>query len=206
MPPKERSSPTEARLKTASGKGRRSRPPTTLHRPFRASLCAGAVLDTATIMAQHCRHRDRDRWVPDTSVSEGSENMTTSKHRKGANSIEPVAGNGLLDRRALLSHGAALAGAMGVGAAGAATGAAAEPLAVDPWTLTPGIPVPAYGVPSRFEDKTVRTLTNPKGEPRGSGARTPHHLLNGTITPNGLHMVVARGGIPVPAEPDTPER
>ena len=33
----------------------------------------GAVLDTAAIMAQHCRHRDRDRWVPDTSVSEGSE-------------------------------------------------------------------------------------------------------------------------------------
>src|SRR5258708_12428602 len=54
--------------------------------------------------------------------------MTTSKHRKGANSIERVAGNGLLDRRALLSHGAALAGAMGVGA----TGAAAEPLAVEP--------------------------------------------------------------------------
>src|SRR5258708_23919963 len=118
--------------------------------------------------------------------------MTTSKHRKGANSIERVAGNGLLDRRALLSHGAALAGAMSVGA----TGAAAEPLAVDPWTLTPGIPVPAYGVPSRFEDKTVRTLTNPKGHPRGTGARTPHHLLNRTITPTGLHMVVARGGIP----------
>src|ERR1700686_168009 len=122
--------------------------------------------------------------------------MTTSKHRKGANSIERVAGNGLLDRRALLSHSAALGGVMSVGAAGTATGAAAEPLAVDPWTFTPGIPVPAYGVPSRFEDKTVRTLTNPKGEPRGSGARTPHHLLNGTITPNGLHMVVARGGIP----------
>ena len=50
--------------------------------------------------------------------------MTTSKHRKGANSIERVAGNGLLDRRVLLSHGAALAGAMGVGAAGTATGAA----------------------------------------------------------------------------------
>jgi hypothetical protein len=35
--------------------------------------CASAVLDTAAIMAQHCRHRDRDRWVPDTSVSDGSE-------------------------------------------------------------------------------------------------------------------------------------
>ena len=40
----------------------------------------------------------------------------------------------------------------------------------------------------------VRTLSNPKLEPRGSAARTPHHLLNGTITPNGLHFVIARGG------------
>jgi sulfane dehydrogenase subunit SoxC len=42
----------------------------------------------------------------------------------------------------------------------------------------------------------VRTLTNPKLEPRGSAARTPHHLLNGTIAPNGLHFVIARGGFP----------
>ena len=98
--------------------------------------------------------------------------MKTSKHRKGAHSIERVAGNGLLDRRALLSHGAALAGAMGVGGAGTATGAAAEPLVVDPWTLTPGIPVPAYGVPSRFEDKTVRTLTKANRAAAGRARRT----------------------------------
>jgi sulfane dehydrogenase subunit SoxC len=42
----------------------------------------------------------------------------------------------------------------------------------------------------------VRTLTNPNGEPRTQQARTPHHLLNGTITPNGLHFVVARTGFP----------
>jgi sulfane dehydrogenase subunit SoxC len=118
--------------------------------------------------------------------------MTQPRKHKSAGAIELAAGNGILDRRALLSKSAALAGAMSAGAVGAAT----EPLANDPWTLAPGIPVPAYGVPSRFEDKTVRTLTNPKGDPRGSGARTPHHLLNGTITPNGLHFVVARGGIP----------
>jgi sulfane dehydrogenase subunit SoxC len=111
-------------------------------------------------------------------------------------SIEPVADNGLLDRRALLGRGAALAGAVSVGAVGASTGAAAEPLAVDPWSLAPGVTIPPYGVPSRFEDKTVRTLSNPKLEPRGSAARTPHHLLNGTITPNGLHFVIARGGFP----------
>jgi len=122
--------------------------------------------------------------------------MSKSKKRRPTNSIEPAAGNGLLDRRALLGRGAALAGAMGVGTFGTATGAAAEPLANDPWSVAPGVAIPAYGVPSRFEDKTVRTLTNPKGDWRTSGARTPHHLLNGTITPNGLHMVVARGGFP----------
>src|SRR5882672_8984554 len=125
--------------------------------------------------------------------------MTRSRHRQGANprpdSVPHVAGNGLIDRRALLSRGAALAGAMSVGAVGT-TGAAAEPLANDPWSMAPGIPIPAYGGPSRFEAKTVRTLSNPKLEPRGSAARTPHHLLNGTITPNGLHFVIARGGFP----------
>src|SRR5258708_13773097 len=39
-------------------------------------------------------------------------------------------------------------------------------------------------------------MTNPKLERGGSAARTPHHLLNGTITPNGLHFVIARGGFP----------
>jgi hypothetical protein len=38
--------------------------------------------------------------------------------------------------------------------------------------------------------------TNPKNEPRTSNARTPHHLLDGTITPNGLHFVEARTGFP----------
>src|SRR5262249_47197396 len=62
------------------------------------------------------------------------------------------------------------------------------------WSLAPGVPIPPYGQPSKFEQKVVRTLSNPKLEPRGSAARTPHHLLNGTITPNGLHFVIARGG------------
>jgi sulfane dehydrogenase subunit SoxC len=119
-----------------------------------------------------------------------------SKSRKSQGTMERIAGNGLLDRRALLSRGAALAGAMTCGTAGTLTGAAAEPLAVDPWSTAPGVPIPAYGAPSRFEAKTVRSLTNPKNEPRGSAARTPHHLLNGSITPNGLHFVIARGGFP----------
>jgi sulfane dehydrogenase subunit SoxC len=115
--------------------------------------------------------------------------MSFRKRRHG-DSPPTVAGNGLLDRRALLGSGIALAGAIGT----SLTSAAAEPLANGPWSLAPGVPVPPYGQPSKFEQKVVRTLSNPKLEPRGSAARTPHHLLSGTITPNGLHFVIARGG------------
>jgi len=122
--------------------------------------------------------------------------MSTRKRRGGASpSLEPVAGNGLLDRRALLGSGIALAGAAGAGTGALLTSAAAEPLTNGPWSMAPGLPVPPYGTPSKYEAKVVRTLSNPKLEPRTSGARTPHHLLNGTITPSGLHFVVARGGL-----------
>ena len=42
----------------------------------------------------------------------------------------------------------------------------------------------------------MRTLSNPKGEPRTQHARTPHHMLNGTITPNALHFTINHTGIP----------
>ncbi len=42
----------------------------------------------------------------------------------------------------------------------------------------------------------MRTLSNPKGEPRTQHARTPHHLLNGTITPNSLHFTIVHNGTP----------
>src|SRR2546427_6499971 len=105
-----------------------------------------------------------------------------------------VAGNGLLDRRAFLRGGAALAAAM--------TGytlarpASAAPLADDPWSRAPGTNVPAYGVPSRFEKNVARTLSNPDGEPRTQHARTPHHLLHGTMTPNQLHFTIVHTGSP----------
>jgi len=106
----------------------------------------------------------------------------------------PAAGNGLLDRRAFLKGGAALAAAM--------TGytvvksASAERLADDPWSKAPGALVQPYNLPSRFEKNAVRTLSNPNGEPRTQHARTPHHLLNGTFTPNGLHFTISHAGNP----------
>ena len=85
---------------------------------------------------------------------------------------------------------------MGAGAAGALNAAAAEPLSEAPWSLAPGEVTPAYGHPSRFEKSVVRTVDNPKNEPSGSRARTPHQRLKGTITPNGLHFTIMHSGIP----------
>jgi sulfane dehydrogenase subunit SoxC len=121
--------------------------------------------------------------------------MSNSK-RSDLDSLEVVAGNGLINRRALLGRGIALAGATSAGAGATFTSAGAEPLPVDPWSLTIGSTIPAYETPAKYEKHVVRTLTNPNHEPRTSQARTPHHLLNGTITPNGLHFVVSRTGFP----------
>ena len=118
------------------------------------------------------------------------------RHSRRQPPLQPVAGNGLLNRRMLLGSSVLFAGALGTGVTTSLGGAAAEPLTDDPWSLAPGTTIPPYGQPSRFEAKVVRTLTNPNLEPRPSAARTPHHLLNGTITPNGLHFVIARGGYP----------
>src|SRR5262245_6156404 len=114
--------------------------------------------------------------------SPGGRSQTTRKRRKPP-SLEPVAGNGLLDRRALLGRGIIFAGATTTGVGTLLTGAAAEPLKNDPWSLEMGSVVPAYQVPSRFEKDVIRTRSNPNNEFRSSHARTPHHLLQGTVTP-----------------------
>ncbi len=124
---------------------------------------------------------------------------STGKRRGSGNthpSIEDVAGNGLIHRRALLGRGIALAGAMSTGAGASLTSAAAEPLKNDPWTLEMGEPTPALQIPSRFEKNVVRTRSNPNNEFRNSHARTPHHLLSGTVTPNSLHFSINHAGLP----------
>src|SRR5437867_6427805 len=124
--------------------------------------------------------------------------MDNPKHRRtgGFDSLQ-VAGNGLLDRRALLGRGILFAGAAATGAGTSLTSAAAEPLKDDPWSVGAGSISPAYENRSKFEQQKVnRILSNPNGEPRTSHARTPHHLLDGTITPNGLHFVISHSGNP----------
>jgi sulfane dehydrogenase subunit SoxC len=83
-----------------------------------------------------------------------------------------------------------------MGTGSAPTGAAAEPLKDDPWSLEPGSSIKSYLTPSAFEKNVALTLTNPDGRPFVQNGRTPHHMLNGMITPNGLHFVVSYGGAP----------
>ena len=123
----------------------------------------------------------------------GEDIMGQWRRRRGAPALDDAAGNGLIDRRALLGRGFAIAGA--AGAAGM-TSAAAEPLTDAPWSLQYGqFPAPVQ-TPSPFEKDVVRALSNPKGEFRTSHARTPHQLLGGTVTPNPLHFSINHGGIP----------
>jgi sulfane dehydrogenase subunit SoxC len=118
------------------------------------------------------------------------------RKRKGgtAPQLEAIAGNGLLHRRALLRGGAMFAGAISTGAS--LNAAAAEPLTEPEWSMYPGEVTPPLQKPSHFEAAVVRTLSNPKGEPRTQHARTPLQMLNGTITPNSMHFTILHSGIP----------
>src|SRR5262245_45912243 len=110
---------------------------------------------------------------------------------KGLDSIEPAAGNGILNRRIFLET------ALAAGATGAAlSGAAAEPLVVQPWMKRPGSNFVPYGQPSRFEEKVVRTVPAGAANTGVGTARTPLHLLEGVITPSGLHFERSHSGIP----------
>ena len=103
---------------------------------------------------------------------------------------EPVAGNGLLDRRLFLRGGVAMASALPVAAV------AAEALVVEPWMKTPGTPHVGYGQPAKHEAKVARVWRMPYGTPDIGSSMTPHHLLEGTITPNGLHYARHHSGVP----------
>jgi sulfane dehydrogenase subunit SoxC len=66
------------------------------------------------------------------------------------------------------------------------------------WSKEPGGNFTAYGQPSRYEDKVARTWAPPNNPatPGIGSSRTPHHLLDGTITPSGLHYERSHSGVP----------
>jgi len=98
-----------------------------------------------------------------------------------------VAGNGLLDRRLLL-RGGLLSG----GSAGLALAQSGAP----EWMKTPGRGFSTYGMPAKSQEKVVRAFTAAPGRAGTGSSRTPLHLLEGTITPNGLHFERHHNGIP----------
>lgn len=106
-----------------------------------------------------------------------------------------VAGNGLIHRRALLrgalfSAGIAAAGA-GIAQADDGTGANAPD-----WMKAPGRPFSGYGTPSKWQEKVQRIFTTAPGRAGTGVSRTPLHLLEGTITPAGLHFERHHNGVP----------
>jgi sulfane dehydrogenase subunit SoxC len=118
------------------------------------------------------------------------EKTNTSIWREGA-----AAGNGLLDRRALL-RGALFSA--GVAAAGAGKLHADDNVGVNApeWMKTPGKPFSAYGTPSHWQEKVQRIFTIAPGRAGTGVSRTPLHLLEGTITPAGLHFERHHNGVP----------
>src|SRR4051794_31152011 len=106
---------------------------------------------------------------------------------------DPAAGNGILSRRIFLED------ALAAGVTGAGLSAAlAEPLTVQPWMKLPGAGFARCGPPSPLEDRVARATPPPPNPPTpGVGtARTPLPLLEGVITPSGLHFERSHSGIP----------
>src|SRR5262245_18377154 len=124
--------------------------------------------------------------------------MRKKKREAGERPSEPAAGSGILDRRVFLERALLPVAAGAVAAGTGVTSASAEPLAVPRWMTQPGAQFTAYGQPSRFEANVVRrwpAVPHPGTEGIGA-ARTPLQLLNGTITPNGLHFDRSHSGTP----------
>ena len=110
-------------------------------------------------------------------------------------SRETATRKGRLDRRTLLRAGALAAGMAGMGAGIAR---AAETIGADApdWMKTPGRSLSAYGMPSKYQEKVQRAFTILPGRAGTGASRTPLHLLEGTITPNGLHFERHHNGVP----------
>jgi sulfane dehydrogenase subunit SoxC len=122
-----------------------------------------------------------------------------TKHRSTVhgNDGDAVAGNGLLHRRLFLTAGTAA-----TAAAVLPRSATAEALPVEPWMKQPGSGFVGYGLPSKYEAAVARTWLSAPGTTGTGSARTPHHLLDGMITPTGLHFERSHSGIP-DINPDT---
>jgi sulfane dehydrogenase subunit SoxC len=105
-------------------------------------------------------------------------------------SLEPVAGNGLLHRRLFLQGGAAaLAGAT-------LLTARAAPPDLPGWMKTPGAGMRPYGERSPREAQVQRFVGSQPGTTGSGASRTPLEALEGIITPSSLHFERHHSGVP----------
>ncbi|MEM6998393.1 MAG: sulfite dehydrogenase [Pseudomonadota bacterium] len=114
-----------------------------------------------------------------------------------------VAENGLLDRRLFLKRGlqfgtiSALATSTTLASSNSESDTNTEFDPADPqWMKQMGAPFSPYGSPSKFEDDVLRFPTQNESVPGNGVSWTPLHLLEGTITPNGLHYERHHNGVP----------
>jgi sulfane dehydrogenase subunit SoxC len=100
-----------------------------------------------------------------------------------------------MGRRALL-RGALVSAGLAAARAGVARADDSVGSNAPDWMKTPGKPLSAYGMPSHWQEKVQRIFTIIPGRAGTASSRTPLHLLEGTITPNGLHFERHHNGVP----------
>ena len=105
---------------------------------------------------------------------------------------EIAAGNGLLNRRVFFSGGLFAAGAASI-----ASSQTSDSIGVNApaWMKTPGRDFSGYGFPAKSRGKVQREYPTGQVRPTTS-SHTPLHLLEGTITPSGLHFERHHNGVP----------
>lgn len=114
----------------------------------------------------------------------------------GRDREQRAAGNGLLDRRLFLKSTLSF-GSIALATSSQPISALSKDKLFKPdWMNVPGKEFSSYGKPSRFEEDVAR-FPSPNRVMRNSGvAWTPIHMLEGTITPNGLHFERHHNGVP----------
>ncbi len=107
-----------------------------------------------------------------------------------------AAGNGLLDRRLFLKSGLSFGAVVLATSKKPVSASPADKLLRPEWMKVPGKEFTPYGQPSEFEANVAR-FPSPNRVMRNNGvAWSPIHLLEGSITPNGLHFERHHNGVP----------
>ena len=139
-------------------------------------------------------------------MREGAGPASTDLPGDPPDDLTPVAGGGLLHRRALLRRGLVFASAS-TGTAFAAAAESGGAPSTDQvvahasgdfpaWMRTPGEPFSGYGQPSKHENQIVRRIGSNRLAPGNGVSWTPLEDLEGFITPTGLHFERHHNGVP----------